>query len=63
MAYVTECSKCKMELRLLKDSTEGQNVHHSVCPKPPPPEDMENWYDEDDYCPDCGEEWHMMHSC
>ena len=31
MSYVTKCSGCKKELRLLKDSTEGMKVYCGEC--------------------------------
>ena len=31
MSYITKCAGCGKEIRLAKDSTEGQGVWHDKC--------------------------------
>jgi hypothetical protein len=31
MSYITKCAGCGKEIRLQKDSTEGQKVWHGQC--------------------------------
>jgi hypothetical protein len=31
MSYITKCAGCGKEIRLQKDSTEGQQVWHGQC--------------------------------